>query len=97
MLKPLKTMTSHVGLARWLAEVSDEPVAYAPRIEMAEVPSPYRYSPIIPVYEWNGMRVVWFEVAHKRYQVFPAPEVTYATESEAETFNEFLRADKGLN
>jgi hypothetical protein len=83
-MKKLKTITSHTGLSRWLAETS-EPIAYAPRCVTEHIPSPYRYSPSVPVYLWRDKRVVWFEVAHKRYCVYEAPplEVLYAIEDNA--------------
>ena len=86
-MKRLKTITSHSGLARWLAEVSDEPVSYAPRCVTAAIPSPYRYSPVAPVYLWRDRPVVWFEVAHKRYQIFEAPELTFTSERAATDYH----------
>jgi hypothetical protein len=85
-MKKLKTITSHSGLARWLAEVS-EPVAYAPRCVTQEIQSPYRYSPSVNVHVWNGKRVVWFEVAHKRYQVFEAPSLTFSSDKDATDYH----------
>lgn len=89
-MQKIKTMASHTGLARWLAEISDEPIGFLPRCVTATIPSPYRYSPVVAVYDWNGKKVVWFEVAHKRYQVFEVPEETkLLTEQVAEFANEF--------
>ena len=43
-MKKLKTITSHSGLARWLAE-TDETGLVIRREKVAHIPSPYRYSP----------------------------------------------------
>lgn len=72
-LPRLKTISSHAGYARWIAETSDEPVAYIARVSVADIPSPYAYSPCKAVYEWKGKRVVSFETAHKRFEVFEVP------------------------
>lgn len=72
-LPRLKTIPSHSGYARWIAETSDEPVGYIARATVADIPSPYAYSPSKAVYEWKGKRVVSFETAHKRYEVFEVP------------------------
>ena len=82
-MKKLKTINSHSGLARWLAEVDQKALGFAPRSVTKHIPSPYRYSPSVEVLSWKGKPVVWFEVAHKRYQVFEAPDVIYPTDEEA--------------
>jgi hypothetical protein len=66
--RPLKTIRSHSGLARFLATVSEEPVAEVPRF--AEIPSPYAYSPTHVVYAQGEKKVFVVEVAHKTYRVF---------------------------
>ncbi len=88
-MKKVKTITSHAGLARWLAEVSEEPVAWLARVQVEEIPSPYRYSPVVAVYEWNGRKVAWFETRHRRYEVFevPAELLKFKTEAEAEEWH----------
>lgn len=72
-MKRIKTITSYTGLARWLAEVSDEPVTHLMREQVAHIPSPYAYSPTVLVWDWNGRNVVYFETRHKRYEVFEVP------------------------
>jgi hypothetical protein len=70
-MKRLKTITSHAGHARWLAEISEEPVGYIARA--SGIPSPYAFSASHPVWEWNGRTVFWVETRHKRYEVFEVP------------------------
>jgi hypothetical protein len=83
-MKRLKVINSHSGLARWLAETSGDAIGYLPRKSAADIASPYRYSPIIAVQDWNGRRVAWFETRHKRYEIFEIPANTVLmTESEA--------------
>ena len=72
MLKKVKTITSHSGLARWLAE-TDETSLYLARAQVKEIPSPYAYSPVKSIELWKGKLVVWFETRHKRYEVFEVP------------------------
>lgn len=86
-MKKLKTITSYTGLYRWLAEIPEDPVSYAPRCVTAAIPSPYRYSPSVAVYLWNGKQVVYFEVSHRRYEVFEAPTLTFATDAEATEYH----------
>ena len=89
MLTKIKTITSHVGLARWLAEYdADEPCGYLPRCAAAHIPSPYRYSPTVALFHWNGRVVTWFETSHKRYEVFAVTdECIYSNEQDAEDFH----------
>jgi hypothetical protein len=94
--KKLRTIRSHSGLARFIAECSEEPVAYAPRCETDSIPSPYRYSSVTAVYEWNGRHVVWFETAHRRFEVYAiAAGHTFKHADDAEVFNEFAMAERG--
>jgi hypothetical protein len=85
MLKRLKTITSHTGHARWLAETSDDPTGYLARVQVEEIPSPYCYSASVAIHEWNGRQVVCFETRHKRYEVFevPAELLRFKTDDEA--------------
>lgn len=71
--KRIKTITSHVGLARFLDEAPDAGF-YIARDE--NIPSPYAYSPTHTVYAWKGKNVIVVETSHKRYEVF---EVSPAT------------------
>jgi len=69
----IKTIKSYTGLSRWLAEVADKPVAYLARVQVEEIPSPYAYSPVKEILDWNGRNVIYFETSHKRYEVFAVP------------------------
>lgn len=69
MLKRIKTITSHSGLARFLAETVETP-NYLARVQTLHIPSPYRYSPTVDVLRWRGKDVAWFETRHRRYEVY---------------------------
>lgn len=85
MLTKIKTITSHAGHARFLSECELNPVGYLARSQVADIPSPYAYSPSKMILSWNGKQVVVFETRHKRFEVFavPADMVRYATDVEA--------------
>ena len=68
ILVPLKTIRSHSGFARFLAETTDD--GEIERSSVARIPSPYHFSPTWVVYAWNGKRVIVAETSHKVYQVF---------------------------
>lgn len=68
-MKLVKTITSHSGLARFLAE-TDEAHRWITRASCAHIPSPYHYSPVREVLFWKSRAVVWFETRHRRYEVF---------------------------
>ena len=72
-MKRLKTITSHAGYARWLAETSEQPISWIARCDTTSIPSPYAYSPSTGVYRWNDHDVVSFEVRHKRYEIYEVP------------------------
>lgn len=72
-MKRIKTITSHVGLSRWLGETADEPIAWLARVQVEDIPSPYVYSPSVQILDWNGKPVIYFETRHKRYEVFEVP------------------------
>lgn len=80
-MKAIKTITSHAGLARWLATVEDTEFLVDRKV-FAGIPSPYAYSPVKPVYVWNGKNVVWFETRHRRYEVFEVPADAKLEEAE---------------
>jgi hypothetical protein len=90
-MQKIKTIRSHVGVARWLAgerggaAVSEEPVGYLARAQVADIPSPYSYSPSVPIWQWGHRPVVWFETSHKHYEVFLVPSAMprYATDEDA--------------
>lgn len=85
MLTKIKTITSHVGLARFLAEIDGGYCGYLPRSVVAHIPSPYAYSPTKVLYRWNNRIVTWFETRHKHYEVFAVTdECIYSNEQDAE-------------
>jgi hypothetical protein len=69
MKTALKTITSHSGHARFLAEVDF--VGLTKRIE--GVPSPYSFGHEDAVYSWRMGLVFIRETSHKRFQVFEVP------------------------
>ncbi len=71
MLKRIKRITSHVGVCRFHADCSLEPVGVIQR--QADIPSPYAYSPEWAVWAWQGKTVILRETAHKQYDVFEVP------------------------
>lgn len=84
-MKRIKTITSHVGLFRWLSEVETKPVAWLARVQCEHIPSPYASGPSKAILDWNGRSVVYFETRHKRYEVFevPAELLRFKTDAEA--------------
>jgi hypothetical protein len=94
MLTKIKTITSHVGLQRWLLELSEDPVAWLARVQVEEIPSPYAYSPSKAIYDWNGRKVVWFETRHKRYEVFEVPATLLRFKTDAEATDWHIRFSK---
>lgn len=81
---PIKTIRSHTGVARFLAELDGEAeiAAYIPRIE--EIPSPYAYAPTWPVYLQGGRHVFFRETSHKVYDVFEVPAGTALVDADGE-------------
>ena len=80
----IKVITSHKKNAEFWAETGEDPVGEIPR---QDIPSPYEYSPVHPVYEWEGKAVFSVETSHKRYEIFEIErqyispiEVTFLTE-----------------
>jgi len=66
--KKLKTITSHAGHARFLAECEETDLGHIRRQDT--IPSPYAYSPVWPVLSWQKRAVIIREVSHRRYVVF---------------------------
>jgi hypothetical protein len=64
----IKVVTGYAAHARFLAEVSEEPIGTIDR--RPEIPSPYAFSPDHPVWNWNGVQVIVVETRHRRYEVF---------------------------
>jgi hypothetical protein len=68
--KRIKVITSHAGLARFLAECDEPPIDAAFIPTPRDIPSPYAHSPSTFVYLWGDLRVFWKEISHKRYEVY---------------------------
>jgi hypothetical protein len=94
--KLLKTIRSHVGHARWIAECdwTDDgedmvSLGFIARCQRANIPSPYAYSPSTELHRWNGKKVFLSETSHRCYQVFevPANVKTFKTDEEATEYN----------
>lgn len=69
-MTPIRTIRSHAGLARWLAELSEEPIG---EIARPDIPSPYHFSHTVNVWDWNGKAVFWRETSHKVYRIYGVP------------------------
>lgn len=69
--KVLKSISSHSGYGRTIAEFDEEPVGYIPRVK--SIPSPYMYSPTDIVWKWKGKNVIARETKHRYYQIFEVP------------------------
>jgi hypothetical protein len=76
--KPLKTIRSHTGFSRFMAELDTDDngdliiVREIPRSEF-KIPSPYDCGPTWFVYRYKGKEVITVETSHRCYQVFAAP------------------------
>jgi hypothetical protein len=90
-LKRIRTITSHRGLARWLAELSEEPVAYLARVQTEPIASPYAYSPSVALWDWNGLTVCWFETAHRHYEIFEVSKELLRFKSDADATDWHIR------
>lgn len=64
----LRTIPSHTGHGRFLAECSWDPIAEIER--QSDIPSPYAYAPTHSVYDWHGRAVFIVETKHRHYVVF---------------------------
>lgn len=70
-LRKLKTIRSHSGHARFLAECSED---VAGTVASSEVPrDAYHFSPDRSVYVWNGRTVVILEARHRCFEVWEVP------------------------
>lgn len=63
----IKTIRSHSGLARFMAECSDI-CGEAPRDR--SIPSPYAYNSVHPVFQWGYEMIFIVETSHKVFKVF---------------------------
>jgi hypothetical protein len=78
-LPRIKTITSHPGLSRFLAECDQrddglcEIHGWLARVQVEDIPSPYASSPTKVIYCWHGKQIIYFETSHKRYEVFQVP------------------------
>lgn len=70
-----KVLRGYAEHARYLATLSDDPVAYVARADVADIPSPYAYSPSKGIFkDAAGDHVVIFETSHAVYEAFYVPE-----------------------
>ncbi len=91
MLTKIKTITSHAGHARFLAECDGEFAGYIPR--QTDIPSPYAYSPTHAVWMWDTKPVIIVETKHRRFTVFAVPaDMIMADETDA--MNKYLETKK---
>jgi len=86
--KALKTINSHAGYYRHLADVDPTPVGYTAR--HTDVPSPYASSPTDVVHKWNGKNVFHRETSHKHYQVFEVPKTSKIHQNENDASDEHI-------
>lgn len=72
----IKTIRSHVGFARFLAQLDQDseglPLVIRRIPRPKNIPSPYRHEPDWPVYRYRDQEVIVSETAHRKYQVFLA-------------------------
>ena len=92
-LSKIKTIRSYVGLARWLAETTEkqEWLAY---VQVEDIASPYAYSPTKQIRQWHGCDVVWFETAHKVYEIFAVPNELLRFKDEEKATDWHIRFSK---
>lgn len=72
MLRRIKRIRSYAGHARYLCDVSEEPIGEIPR--QRDIPSPYAFGPTHIV--WQHIErgpIVIVETAHRCYDVFAVP------------------------
>ena len=67
-VKRVKVLPGYAAHARFLADVSEDPIGSIPR--QAQIPSPYAYSPTHTVWSWDGRPIIIVETRHRRYEVF---------------------------
>lgn len=87
-MQRIKTIRSYSDLHRWLSELSQRPIGYLPR--QTQIPSPYASSPTDVVWNWNGRRVIYREVSHRRFEVFELPANMHVHPCEDDAVNEYL-------
>lgn len=70
--KPIKVITGHTGLARFMVELGEEPIGEVKR--QYGIPSPYAQSSVDTVWDWKGTPIFIRETSHNRYEVFKVPK-----------------------
>lgn len=95
MLKRIKKITSYTGHARFLAECEDTD-RYIARCDVADVPSPYRYSPSVEILRYQDKEVVWFETRHRHYEVFEVPRELLRFKSHDEATDWHVRCSRKM-
>lgn len=78
--KRIKRIRSYTGHARFLMDCAEETTHWLARVQLEEIPSPYTYSPSVPILRHIGSDdaaalgdVVIFETSHRCYDVFRVP------------------------
>jgi hypothetical protein len=69
-LRRLAVMRSYVQHSAFCSELSEQPIGWLARCQVADIPSPYRYSPSIAIWKWHNLPIIWFETSHKTYEAF---------------------------
>jgi hypothetical protein len=64
----IRVVRGYRALARFMAELTAEPIGEIPR--RADIRTPYAYAPTHVVYGLGERRVFIAETAHKKYEVF---------------------------
>lgn len=79
----VKTITSHAGHARFLAECSEEPLGYIPT--PWEIPSPYAYSAstVVWLHYPTARRIFIKESTHRHYTVYQLTDGKLMTDEQA--------------
>lgn len=70
-MRRVKVITSHTGLARFMAELSEEPVGEVPSSMLPD--ARYSFSPVRQVWARGNAFVAIIETSHRRYEVFHVP------------------------
>jgi hypothetical protein len=96
----IKTIRSHVGLSRYLNDMSkDIPLGYIPR-HWLDIRTPYSYSPTIPIWQHDkDDRIIFLETAHRKYEIFQVSsgQIMYSDHLAEEEYIKHLRESRGTN
>lgn len=90
----LRTIVGHAAHARYLAGLSPEPLGWIPRV--AEIPSPYAYSPEHVVWSLPakalraGWGVFWVETKHRHYTFYSVDPAIVRPMSESNLYTKVV-------